>query len=77
MLHEITAGAIWTSARKMQAAVSETDRCPRCDALGCTPEHLWWECPAFAAVRGAGAVAEATRSGRMPLCLSGYGAPPA
>eukprot|EP00969_Alexandrium_andersonii_P032120 1403529-Alexandrium_andersonii.AAC.1 len=41
------------------------------------PEHLWWECPAFAAVRGAGRVVEAMASGRVPLCLARYGAPPA
>eukprot|EP00969_Alexandrium_andersonii_P168896 7464976-Alexandrium_andersonii.AAC.1 len=41
------------------------------------PEHLWWECPAFEAVRGAGRVVQAVVSGRIPLCLARYGVPPA
>eukprot|EP00969_Alexandrium_andersonii_P014416 628363-Alexandrium_andersonii.AAC.1 len=61
----------------MQASVAETDCCPHCEAPNCVPEHLWWERPAFEAVRGAGRVAQAMVSGRIPLCLARYGAPPA
>eukprot|EP00969_Alexandrium_andersonii_P037779 1656545-Alexandrium_andersonii.AAC.1 len=59
MIHEITAGAIWTSARKTQASVAESDCCPHCEAPNCMPGHLWWECPAFEAVRGASRVVQA------------------
>eukprot|EP00969_Alexandrium_andersonii_P251781 11127645-Alexandrium_andersonii.AAC.1 len=46
-LHKILASAVWTAARKQHVALIEEDRCPHCGAEDCTPEHLWWHCPAF------------------------------
>eukprot|EP00969_Alexandrium_andersonii_P121976 5393371-Alexandrium_andersonii.AAC.1 len=61
----------------MQAAAAEAVHCPCCSAPNCIPEHLWWECLAFAGVCGSGPVVEAVRSGGAPLCLARFGVPPA
>ena len=51
MLEALLAGGIWLPARVAQAGLGEDGGvCPRCSASAATDFHVYWECPANAAI---------------------------
>ena len=67
-IRSVLTGAVWTADRRHRAHLTTSGNCPHCPAAPLeTPEHMFWECPAWAAIRAS--FPSLATSGPWPPCF--------